>query len=47
MLNKPKEQKYVVAAQKSEAKKKIEDAIQNGALVFAASSRKAGASSPQ
>jgi hypothetical protein len=47
MITKAEEQKYVVAAQKSEAKKKIETAIQKGKLVFAASFQKTGASSPQ
>jgi hypothetical protein len=47
MLTKVKEQKYVAAARKSEAKKQIEAEIENGALVFAASSQKAGASPPQ
>lgn len=38
MIPKAKEQKYIEAAKKSDIKKKIDDAIQNGSLVFAAPS---------
>jgi hypothetical protein len=47
MIPKAKEKKYIAASEKSETKKKIEAAIQNGILIFAASFQKTGVSSPQ